>query len=159
MISTIEAQFIFIIVSIYAGLMIGLLFDLYRTINLVTRPGKFFQGLMDILFWLTATVITFIILLRADYAMLRIYTFMGLALGIFIYSKLFSVYVLKFYRWMVYSVINSVRFSIILITFPFKLLYNVLWSPVNALRKAIVSGTKVINKKISSKLKRIHKNK
>lgn len=158
MISTLESQFVFVLISIYAGLMIGLLFDFYRTINLYLKPGKFLQSFMDILFWLAATILTFVILLRADYSLLRIYTFVGLALGLFIYLKLFSIYMLKFYRGVFYSIINLVRFSFILITFPFKLLYNVLWFPVNAVKKFITSGFKLIGKKVSSRFKRVHKN-
>jgi spore cortex biosynthesis protein YabQ len=137
MISTVEAQFISLIMSIYAGIIIGILFDMYRTLNLYMKPSRFFINIMDLLFWLITAVVVFSILLRADYAMLRLYTFAGICIGIFIYFKLFSHFILKFYRLVIYAIIKLLRIIAILLMLPLKLLRNIMWYPVNGAKKAV----------------------
>lgn len=153
MVPNIEAQFISLIMSVFAGLMIGLLFDLYRTVNYYTRPSKAFLYFMDLLFWIITFSIVFIILLNADFAQLRVYTFGGMGIGIFTYFKLFSQYMLKFYRFAAYAVGKIIRLSFILITFPFKLLYSLLWSPVHFIINSIKGGGRVLKKSLVSGIK------
>jgi spore cortex biosynthesis protein YabQ len=97
---------------------------------------------MDLLFWIVTGLVVFAILLRADYAEIRIYTFIGISIGVFIYIKLFSEYVLKFFRWTFYLVGKTFRIIIVLIIMPFKVLYNILWSPVTWLKKTLSKALK-----------------
>jgi spore cortex biosynthesis protein YabQ len=134
MVSTVEAQLISLIISVFAGLAVSLLFDLYRTINYYIKPSKPFVHVMDLLFWLAGGVVVFIILLRADFAELRVYTFIGIIVGVFVYFKLFSEYVLKFFRWIIYALLKTIRIILILVFLPFKLVYNILWAPMHHAR-------------------------
>jgi spore cortex biosynthesis protein YabQ len=140
MVSTIDAQIISLIVSVFAGLIIGLLFDLYRTINYYTRPPRAFLYFMDLLFWIITGIVVFIVLLNADFAMLRMYTFAGMALGVFIYIKLFSEYILKFYRGVIYLITKLVRLTFITLLLPFKILYNIMWMPIHRLKNFFKSA-------------------
>lgn len=149
MILTIEAQFISLIMSVFAGLAIGILFDLYRTINLYTKPSKAFLYFMDLLFWIVTASVVFIILLGANFAQIRIYTFAGMAIGIFIYFKLFSEYILIFYRWFIKTIGKALRMLFILITLPFKLLRNLMWAPLNSIRKFCVKAFTGIKREAS----------
>ena len=146
MIVTIEAQLVSLILSVFAGLIVGLLFDLYRTINFFVRPLKAFLYLMDLLFWIITGGVVFAILLNADYAQLRAYTFMGMGLGIFTYFKLFSSYILKFYRGVFRFITNLFRFMIILIVLPFKLVYNFMWEIIYSIKKLLSTIGKVLVK-------------
>lgn len=145
MLSPIEAQFMSLIISVFAGLIIGLLFDFYRTINYYTRPTKTFLLFMDLLFWLVTVGITFSILLRADFAELRLFTFVGVSIGVLIYFKLFTLYILKLYRLVIYIIIKVIRVLFVFIILPFKLLYNLMWIPANFTAKL----TKNTGKRIS----------
>lgn len=137
MISSVEAQFLSILISVFAGIALGILFDLYRTINFFTRPNKFFLYIMDLLFWIVTGGAVFFILLRADFAELRIYTFAGIIIGVAIYFKLFTAYVLKLYRWIIYAAIKSIRLLFIFIMLPLKLLYNGLWIMLNYIKRMV----------------------
>jgi spore cortex biosynthesis protein YabQ len=140
MVTTFEAQLVSLILSVFAGLMVGFLFDLYRTINFFVRPLKAFLYLMDLLFWLITGGVVFAILLNADYAQLRAYTFMGMGLGIFIYFKLFSIYILKLYRGLFYFISKLFRLLFILIILPFKLFYNLIWGPLYFIKKILIKA-------------------
>ncbi|KPU42777.1 spore protein YabQ [Oxobacter pfennigii] len=144
MISTVEAQFTSLIISVFAGLSVGILFDIYRTINYYARPSKAFLYFMDLLFWVVTASVVFIILLNADFADLRIYTFFGMTLGIVVYIKLFSSYILKFFRFLIYSISKLIRILIITIKLPFKLLYSVAWGPMNYIGTSLIVACKNI---------------
>lgn len=149
MISLVEAQLISSIISIFAGTAIGLLFDLYRTINYFTRPNKNFLHLMDLLFWVISGSIVFFILLSADFGLIRVYTFLGICIGVFIYFKLFSEYILRFYRFIIYFLLKILRITITFILLPFNLLYNFIWLLVNKVKMVIRS---ILNRMINIKL-------
>jgi len=155
MIPSMEAQVISLIMSVFAGLAVGVLFDLYRTFNYYTRPSKAFLYFMDLLFWIITGSVVFVILLKADFAELRVYTFTGMGIGIFIYFKLFTEYILKFYRTTIYVIIKLTRITIITVIFPFKLLYSLMWTPINLINKHIDGITGGIKKRISLIIKKI----
>lgn len=152
MVSTADAQLVSLIVSVFAGLVIGLLFDLYRTINYYTRPPRAFLYFMDLLFWIITGIIVFIVLLNADFAMIRMYTFAGMALGVFIYVKVFSEYILRFYRGGIYVIVKFIRLTFITLMLPFKVFYNITWMPVHRAKKSFASGLGAIYRKLSSML-------
>lgn len=154
MVSTVEVQFLSLVISVFAGIAFSLLFDFYRTINYYIKPSKAFTHFMDLLFWIIAGAVVFMILLRAEFAELRVYTFIGMGAGIFIYFKLFSEYILKFYRWVIYILSKTIRILIIVVIIPFKLLYSLLWSPLNQIQKTLLKTSKSIFNNLKSVVKR-----
>lgn len=138
MISSVEAQFISLIISTFAGIAIGLLFDLYRVINYYARPQKNFQYFMDLLFWVITGIVVFMILLQADFGMIRAYTFAGISIGVFLYFKLFTIYVIKIYIFTINTAVKVIRIIIIFAVLPFKLIYNLMWIPANYMKKIII---------------------
>lgn len=156
MISSVEVQFLSLLIAVFAGIAAGLLFDLYRTVNYCIKPSKIFTHIMDLLFWVIAGCIVFSILLRAEFAKIRIYTFVGMSIGIFIYIKLFSEYVLKFCRILFHIIARIIRISIIIVILPFKLLYNLLWFPLVRLRRMFFKICKSIKGKVASLFKKKH---
>lgn len=159
MISTIEVQFMSLIISVFAGLAGGGLFDLYRTINYYTRPSKAFLYFMDLLFWITTGGAVFVILLNAEFAELRAYTFAGMALGIFIYFKLFTEYILKFYRAAFYGVAKLLRLIVIIIILPFKVINSIMWAPLNTGKKYSFKAATCLKRWIVLKVKMLKKKK
>jgi len=146
-----------LIISVFAGLAASCVFDLYRTITYYTRPKKAFLYFMDLLFWLVVGITVFAILLNAEFAQLRVYTFAGIAIGIFIYFKLFSEYILKFYRMLFYSVAKLFRMMVIIITFPFKIMHSLMWAPLNAVKKILNKIGNNAGRWISVKIKMLKK--
>jgi spore cortex biosynthesis protein YabQ len=159
MILPIDTQLMSLVISVFAGLAVGLLFDLYRTINYYIRPPKAFLYFADLAFWIITGVIVFIMLLSADFAQLRIYTFAGMGIGIFVYFKIFSEYVLKFYRALIYIVTKTFRVAVIFITLPFKLIRNALWYPMDLIRRIFIKTGKSAAMKVSKVFKKINKKK
>lgn len=157
MISTMDAQLISLIISLFAGLTIGLLFDLYRTFNYYIRPPKVFLYFMDLIFWVATCIIVFTMLLNADFAELRIYTFAGMGIGVLIYFRLFSQYILWFYRSAAYIILKAIRLFFMLMRLPFRLLYNVLWYPAEVIKRSAVGVGKRICGWALPKIKNLRK--
>ena len=93
-----------VVLMIATGAILGLLFDFYRVFRSVIRPGSSASMLFDIVFWVIATPATFIMLLAGNWGQLRLYVFLGIAAGLYLYFLLASPLVLwwliSWIRWL-----------------------------------------------------------
>ena len=67
--------------AILDGICLGVLFDVYRVIRHGFRLRAAATACGDLLFWLVATAITFLMLLKANWGEFRFYVLIGIALG------------------------------------------------------------------------------
>jgi spore cortex biosynthesis protein YabQ len=87
---SISVQLRLIIFSFTAGIITGILFDIYRLIRGVTVLNKIVVFIEDILFWTFAAIAVFAFLLYTNYAYTDAYVYLWIALGIYIYFKILS---------------------------------------------------------------------
>ncbi|MCH3965625.1 MAG: spore cortex biosynthesis protein YabQ [Clostridium sp.] len=90
MIMSIGAQIKLIVFSIAAGIITGILFDIYRIIRGYTNINKLVVFIEDILFWIFSGVTVFVFLLYTNYAYTDMYVYLWIVLGIVLYFKLAS---------------------------------------------------------------------
>jgi len=90
MLISIETQLNVLIYSIIAGMITGVLFDIYRMIRSFKNPKAILTFFSDIIFWVFSAFTIFIFLLYTNYAFMEIYIFLYIALGIYIYLKFLS---------------------------------------------------------------------
>lgn len=88
--ASLALQLYMFLIMVLAGVAIGLLFDLCRVVRLHFRGRGPFAILADGLFWLLATAIAFTALMVGSWGDLRLYSFLGLASGFFLYLGLGS---------------------------------------------------------------------
>jgi spore cortex biosynthesis protein YabQ len=82
------------LITIFNGMLIGLLFDGYRVLRGIMTPKMLITDLGDLLFWLIATMLVFCTLIFINWGEVRVYIFIGLMIGFVLYMRLFSRYVL-----------------------------------------------------------------
>ncbi|MGE4282578.1 MAG: spore cortex biosynthesis protein YabQ [Clostridia bacterium] len=115
--------------SIVGGLIIGLVFDIFRILRRVIKTVNFITYIQDILFWIIVTMIIFLLVFVTNDGELRWYEFLGVVLGIIFYNLLFSTYVIK----ISVTIINFIKKSILLILkvllFPFAIIYKIFRKP------------------------------
>ncbi|WP_138203404.1 spore cortex biosynthesis protein YabQ [Haloimpatiens lingqiaonensis] len=111
MILSTTSQLQLLLYNILAGVLTGVLFDVYRTIR-GTCNNKIILFIQDILFWIFAAIVVFIFLFTTNYAYMGVQCYMYIAFGIFAYLKLFSRY---FYKSI--NKINKAMGKIIRVTF------------------------------------------
>lgn len=99
-------------IFILNGLLIGILFDIFRILRKSFKTPDFITYLEDILFWILSALILLYSIFKFNNGELRMYIFLGVILGLMIYllvfSKLFvqvSVYIINFIKKMIYTLI------------------------------------------------------
>lgn len=93
--------------TVYVGLLLGLLYDIYRAFRMITKPGRLLLAVFDLLFWILAALFSFAMLFKINGGEIRLYAFIGLALGWGIYSLTVGSIVVRFLV-KVYEIISNV---------------------------------------------------
>lgn len=117
--TTIRVQFYIFLTSIYAGLLIGFAFDLYRVIRYFIKPKRIIAGIEDLLFWIVVAIVFFYIINKSNWGELRGFIFFGTFLGGIIYIKVLSRVLYPLMMKLFRGVIFSVRWTVNMVKIPF----------------------------------------
>lgn len=125
MLSSISTQFNLLLFSLLAGVLTGVLFDLYRVFRGLENPNVVLTFIEDTMFWILTGIIVFIFLLRTNHAYMREYVYVTIALGIILYMVTLSRHFIK----VQYKVIRAIsKFFRVTLNFVFYPLQLVLYS-------------------------------
>ncbi|MDD2573088.1 MAG: spore cortex biosynthesis protein YabQ [Bacillota bacterium] len=134
MLLSVTDQIIILLASVYGGLLLGLIFDLYRFVRDILRFGRAITIIGDIIFWALGLILILSVVYNSSSGMVRVYQLLGFAMGMVVYFKLLS----RAARGLLYALVYCVRgfvYSIIkLISGPVRLLSNMLWKPCNRVK-------------------------
>lgn len=126
MLISISHQLKLVIFSFLSGVLTGMLFDVYRIIRGFEGTNKILTFIEDMLFWIFSSVVVFIFLLFTNYAYIGFYVYLLIALGIYIYLKLFSKAILSIECKMIKTMGEILRISKNILLFPIDvLLYTI----------------------------------
>jgi spore cortex biosynthesis protein YabQ len=126
MLSTISTQFNLLVFSILAGVITGVLFDLYRVFRGLECPNRVITFIEDTLFWILTGIIVFIFLLSTNYAYMREYVYIAIAVGILLYMAFISKYFIKVQYKIIKTVTKFTRVIFNFLLYPIQLLfYNI----------------------------------
>ena len=116
-----DIQFNIILYALLAGILTGLMFDLYRIIRGSEVP-KFIVVIEDILFWVLSAMIVFTFLLYTNYAFLGAYVYVFMIISLALYMKFISNSCLKL-ELKIVSVLGKI-FRVIFknVIYPFKII-------------------------------------
>lgn len=85
----VEVQLSAIFVLFFAGIILGLSFDLYRIFRGRLRPGPL-DWLFDLLFWIIVTPIMMTLIFYGNWGDLRVYVLVTMVLGVVFYFRVLS---------------------------------------------------------------------
>lgn len=119
----INIQFHIVIYAILAGLLTGIIFDLYKIIRGVKIP-KIIIVIEDILFWGLTALIVFTFLLYTNYAFLGPYVYVFMLVTILIYLRFISNKIFKLEKNILRVCSKGVRIIFKNIIYPIKLMYS-----------------------------------
>lgn len=135
------------IIFILNGLIIGLIFDIFRIFRKSFKTPDFITYLQDFIFWIIAGSILLYSIFKFNNGELRLYIFIGILLGV-------SAYILIFSRLFI-------KISVEIINFVKKVLFNLIVVPtkfiIKLLKKSILNPIIYILKKIMSLFRFLHK--
>ena len=85
-------------------MLVGIAYDVYRCIRKIIKRGRWLTALLDTLFIITLGLVVVFVLYTANQGELRLYTFIGFALGFALYIAGVSPFVqyiaYKVKKWM-----------------------------------------------------------
>lgn len=116
-------QFDIVMYALLAGLLTGVMFDLYRIIRGAKVP-KIITFIEDILFWVLAAVIVFTFLLYTNYAFLGPYVYIFMIISLLFYLRFISNLIYKVEIKVIETVSRIVRVIFKTIAYPIKLIYS-----------------------------------
>ena len=118
-------QFSIILYALLAGILTGLMFDLYRIIR-GSKVPKVIIVVEDILFWGLAAMVVFAFLLYTNYAFLGVYVYAFMLISLGLYMKFISNKCIRFELEVVNGVGKMLRVIFKNIIYPFKVIfYNI----------------------------------
>ncbi|GAC42465.1 hypothetical protein PPOP_1822 [Paenibacillus popilliae ATCC 14706] len=93
-----------------SGLALGIVFDGYRVVAGQFRFPRWTVPLLDLMYWLAATLFVFQMLVKGNQGELRFYVFLGLAAGAWLYVILLSKVTVGIVTWLVRAILSISRF-------------------------------------------------
>jgi len=73
----------------------GAMFDVFRILSGKLRLPRWTVAIIDILYWIVATILVFRLLIYSNEGQLRVFVFLGIGIGICFYFALLSVWVTR----------------------------------------------------------------
>lgn len=117
-----EVQFEIVFYALISGLILGILFDIYRIIR-GNDGHKIIIVIQDILFWLFCSIVIFMFLLYTNYAFLGAYVYLCMGLSLFIYLKLFSNTIFKIENTILSILKTLIRRSYKILSYPIRIMW------------------------------------
>ncbi|AFS79370.1 spore cortex biosynthesis protein YabQ [Gottschalkia acidurici 9a] len=94
--TSIQSQSYMFLATLYGGIVMGFIYDLYRIFRYYSRPKKVKTFIEDLIFWIILSAIVISILTHINWGELRGFIFLGFILGAVLYNRLLSKVVIKF---------------------------------------------------------------
>lgn len=121
---TLQVQTVTMLAMIIGGIYIGFAQDTYRRFARLWQKSRLLVYLLEILFWLSQTVLLFYVLFRINDGEVRFYIFLACLLGFSIYVVLLQQIYLRVLDWLTRIVKRTLLFFIRLFTAPLLLIWR-----------------------------------
>jgi len=134
--------------TISIGFLAGIIFDVYRVLRGLWKPKKLGTFIGDIIFWLVMTVIVFTLLLIGNWGEIRIYVFIGVALGAYLYMGLLSRKFQRIIRSIFVLLLKIITKLWKAITWPIKMVWKIILVPVGFVLSGLSASFGFIQKRL-----------
>lgn len=125
---TINQAFLFIVFLIN-GLIIGIVFDIFRILRKSFKTSNFMTNIEDTLFWIISAFIIMFSIFVFNNGQFRGYIFIGIFLGITIYMLFFSRIIINISVKLLLFIKSIFMHVFRILVYPFKLIYNLFIKP------------------------------
>lgn len=146
--------------TIYGGIIIGILFDFYRSLKSNFKIVKKLSLVFDILFWAIVTIIIFVTINFIESFDLRYYHFIALFSGFIIYYITISKFILSVINKFIYLITNIIKKTVKYIVIILNNLYYVtiysihfLFDIIFYIPNILLATKKVIRRKSKTRFK------
>jgi len=142
----VASQVFYFLITIFTGLLIGIFFDVYRELQMVLKLKRLGTNISDFLFWVFATFFVFFLLLYTSYGEVRAFGFIGIGMGLLLYTSYFSRWSRKIIR-LTFSLLFKVIFLVwSVIRLPVIFFQKMLLFPANLISLGLLKAVKFMAK-------------
>lgn len=124
MIFDLNKQLALFIFSLMNGMAVGVLYDFYRVIRGFEEAGKIITAIQDILFWILTGVLIFILMMYTNYAYMSFNVFMYNGLGLLIYFKFISKFIISICDDILEFLITIIRIIFSWLFYPLRIIFH-----------------------------------
>ncbi|WP_066500760.1 spore cortex biosynthesis protein YabQ [Abyssisolibacter fermentans] len=142
-------QILIFLTTIYGGLIIGFIYDLYRVFRYFIKPKRLATLIEDLLFWILISIISIGILFYSNWGQLRGYVLLGFILGVLIYSLLLSKIIIKAMIKIIGLLIKPIIYILRYLVLPLKYIKNILVKMRLKINKKVIKHKKRIKRILS----------
>ena len=112
--------------TVYGGILIGVLYDIYRVLKGRKRNERLITSLWDILFLLSVFAVVIWAVFSSSYGDIRSYVFIGFLVGFYLYEKLLGRIAVGVLLFLYRNIISSFKKTNCIFALPVKLLCSFL---------------------------------
>ncbi len=138
--------------SVIGGVVIALLYDIFRILRKTIKTGSLITYIQDLLFWILVAVIMFATVYYSNEGELRSYIFLGTLLGVVLYALLLSKTVMNSSLFIIRIVKGVLKFLWTVLSFPFRVILRLLAIPGRAAVKYAGNSMKNVKRAGRNKL-------
>jgi spore cortex biosynthesis protein YabQ len=128
---TVEFQSFVFMFTVYGGIIIGILYDIYRVLKGSRHGDRFITSIWDILFLAAAMIVVLWAIFSSNYGDIRAYVFIGFIVGFFLYDKILSRIAVALFLFVKHNVVFFFKTTNNLLVLPFRFIFNLLWHPLS----------------------------
>lgn len=114
------------LIFIASGVLIGLLFDLFRILRKTFKTSDIITYIEDLLFWVLTGIIILYFIFVFNNGEIRLFMFLAIVIGTIIYMLLFSSYVIKVSVIIINFSKKTLAKIFSLLSLPFNYFYKIL---------------------------------
>ena len=107
--------------SVYGGILIGVLYDIYRVVKRKKKSERLITSLWDLLFLFSVFFVIIWAIFSSSYGDIRAYVLVGFLVGFYLYEKLLGRIVVGLFRFLYRNLISFLNKTNCLIALPIKL--------------------------------------
>lgn len=137
-------------ITLYGGLIIGVLYDIYCAIKGRSRTKGIVTSLWDILFLLLAFFVSIWAIFSSNFGDLRIYVIIGFIVGFFLYEKIIGRIVEALLSHIFQAISITIKMSGNYVSMPLRLLWCFILAPVIKISNYIKKKANKMKKEVSS---------
>ena len=142
---------------ILIGILLGIIFDIFRISRRTIKTSDFFTNLEDVLFGLIAGIIILFSIFKFNNGELRLYIFIGLSIGIILNMLFISKYFIKINIYIISFIKKTFKFLFKPIIFLVKFIKKILFKPFLFVIFNIRKLINQITNKLTINLKKVKK--
>ena len=141
-----QSQAYIFLATLYGGIVMGFVYDLYRIFRYYLKPKKVATFIEDFIFWIIISVIFLTVILYTNWGEIRGYIFLGFFAGAFLYSKFLSKIIITAIVWVANGIKKIIKLILEIVLFPFKWLASKLHTPYSKAKSKLNSFTKRVKR-------------